>query len=228
MVTSLFLYIALLGTSPLTNNQAQAHEADTSTAPAIQTVADTTAPAQTSYRFIAMEGDALTYIVRRSIQLYAADHTLSIEPAQAVYAETNITQALGNGFLDIGQQVEVPFNLLDQYINSSKLLTTEQLTAWQQYLTNVSFEVSYINPLNTNNTAPSEVKDDTETETAPKPSDDEKPAQDTSAKETDFGLPRKSRSINVWLIAVIALGVISTLYFITISGRSKSQKNGKN
>ncbi len=101
-----------------------------------------------SYNYVAKSGDNLTYMVRRSLQLYAKAKQIKLSPAAAIYCETNVVKRLGSYQINVGQNVSVPFDTLQRYIGSGRKLRPGQLHAWQAYVPNVSFDLGKLNPVN--------------------------------------------------------------------------------
>lgn len=120
------------------------------TAPQTQSQTQTQNQAQAGtgndYQFVARPGDSLSILVRRAIQLYAADKKLTLSPAAAMYCETNVTQRLGSRWLEVSEVVNVPAGLLQQFADSSKSLTPQQISDWTVYANNADFAIDDIKP----------------------------------------------------------------------------------
>lgn len=101
-----------------------------------------------SYEFIAQEGDNLTILVRRSIQLYADAKNTSMAPSAILYCETNTVKQLGSKQIDVGEHVDVPFDVIQKYIVSSRELTKTQKDAWGIYEAQADFELWGVEPSN--------------------------------------------------------------------------------
>lgn len=103
-----------------------------------------------NFEYTAVECNNLTLLVRRSIQIYDAEtEGVNLSPAAIIYAETNVTQRLGSFQLDIGDDVSVPRDLVEQYAMSSRDLTPAQVAAWDAYTANVNFDlVDIAEPVN--------------------------------------------------------------------------------
>lgn len=102
----------------------------------------------TAYSYVAKPGDNMTYMVRRSVQLYAAAKQIKISSAEAVYCETNVVQKMGGHLLNIGERVDVPFDTLQKYIGSSRRLTHSKKSAWNVYVKQINFDLKRLNPMN--------------------------------------------------------------------------------
>lgn len=105
-------------------------------------------PPPTTYEYVARPGDNLSYMVRRSVQLYSKAKNTPVSPAAAMFCETHVVQQLGSRYLDINEAVAVPFDSLQQYIEQSKSLTPAQLAAWDYYANRASFDLPGLNPTN--------------------------------------------------------------------------------
>lgn len=92
-----------------------------------------------SYSYTAAAGDSLTGFARTAIAKQAATSKVSLSPAQRVYAETTVASKLGNKFLDIGQKVTIPQDILSSAIESAQKLDDRQQAAWQPYASLVDY-----------------------------------------------------------------------------------------
>lgn len=107
-----------------------------------------------SYVYTTPPGCSLSLLARRSLQLYDRDKTdFSLSPEQAIYAETNIAKQLGDRWLNEGEKVTIDRSLIEDFARKSQALTTEQTTVWQFYAQQADFNVSYINPENSEQSA---------------------------------------------------------------------------
>ena len=105
-------------------------------------------PPITSYDYIARPGDSLSLLTRKSLQLYAQVKNTQLSPAATMYCENNVATKLGNRRLEINERVSIPFDLLQQFIVSSRDLTASQLVAWGEYAENANFDLSDLHPIN--------------------------------------------------------------------------------
>lgn len=92
-----------------------------------------------SYSYTAVAGDSLTGFARTAITKQSALSEVSLSPAQRVYAETAIVSKLGNKFLEIGQKVTIPRDILSSAIESAQKLDDRQQAAWQPYAVLVDY-----------------------------------------------------------------------------------------
>lgn len=143
MKTKLFLKLGLgvslfLATLVLSGGNRHVHAAE---------LASTAKPTD-SYNYVARSGDNLTFMVRRSVQLYAKAKQVKLSPATAIYCETNVVKKLGSYQIDVGQSVRIPFDTLQKYIGSGRKLSARRLLPWQAYVPNVSFDLGALNPVN--------------------------------------------------------------------------------
>lgn len=102
----------------------------------------------TAYEYVARPGDSLSILARKSLQLYAKAKNIELSPATTMYCENNVATRLGNRRLEINERVSIPFDLLQQYIVSSRSLNAGQLAAWDNYARNTSFDLSDLHPIN--------------------------------------------------------------------------------
>jgi hypothetical protein len=185
----------------LTSEKAVAHSTgDTSTAKATSST-----NTQNAYVFTAAPGDSLSIFVRRALQLGT-----KLEPAAALYCENTVVNSLGAYELEIGQQVTIPFGLIDTCQQQAKGLSADQVAAWQTYVPCVSFDMTGIEPVSApaqsqTNTGDNSTDDKGTTE-------DPSPQPESSESESDTG----SRAASYWWYIGAATLVI--LYFV-LGGR---------
>ena len=102
-----------------------------------------TASSITSYLFSANEGDSLSRIVRRALQLRAvADRPI------AMYCENVISGLLGGGYIDLQQKVVVSYAQIDSCALKAKGLDADERAAWQAYADTADFNLNDLNPVN--------------------------------------------------------------------------------
>ncbi len=104
----------------------------------------------TSYTYSTPAGCSLSLLTRRSLQLFDEEKTdLTLSPAQAMYAETNIVKQLGDRWLEVGEKVTIDRALVEDYSKKGLSLTSEQTSAWQYYADQADFNVASIKPEST-------------------------------------------------------------------------------
>lgn len=96
------------------------------------------------YDFTVEEGNNMTVLVRRALQLYdQAKADLELSAALTIYCETNIVQDMGaRDLIFPGEVISVPTPRIEQYTNSARGLSTGATAAWQAYADNADFEVA--------------------------------------------------------------------------------------
>ena len=89
----------------------------------------------------AEKGEGLTHLARRALNKYLQENFQDFEVTaeHKVYAEDYIVKKLGSGWLELGQEVEISVELIEEAINSSAELSPEQLDNLTQYSELVSF-----------------------------------------------------------------------------------------
>jgi hypothetical protein len=145
MLVSLLLAAAWIFLSPATTN---AQEGEEGAAETTATTAEATATTE-SYEYKVQPGDSVTVIVRRSLQLEAADKQIELSPAALLYCETTITNRVGARLLEIGETITVPTNLLNECLESSKSLSEAQKSAWQVYANQANLNQESVVPTST-------------------------------------------------------------------------------
>jgi hypothetical protein len=197
-------------------NQAPAQSTDDTAVPVPTPPIQTNTQATGTYEFVAQPGDSLTVLVRRALQLYQQSKNITLGSGAEMYTETNVTQSLGNGLLEVGQPVSVPASLLQQYIDSSQGLTPDQNDNWAHYAETASFQLDTVTP--TAQPAPAQpTNPPSTTENNSKQSSTDtsqnKTAKPTSpAKATSVSTGKKPTASNYWWLIGGALLIV--IYFI--------------
>jgi hypothetical protein len=140
VLTSLLL-LTVLVLSPLT---VAAHESDEEHAH------DNGTQTSRSYEFETPAGGSLSLLVRRAVQLYdQQNQDITLSPAQAIYAETNIVKALGERPLEVGEKVTVPGDRIEEFVKKSQDLSEAQTARWAVFAATADFDqVASLNPVN--------------------------------------------------------------------------------
>jgi hypothetical protein len=98
-----------------------------------------------AYEFVTPKGGSLSLLTRRALQLYDQNREdIELTPAAAMYAETNIVQAMGSRLLEIGERVRIERPLLDRFTDRSQSLSRQTLAAWSNYASQADFSISNI------------------------------------------------------------------------------------
>ncbi len=181
----------------------------------------TTASGAASYTYIARTGDSLSKMVRHSLQLYAQANKLTLEPSRAMYCEAVVSQGLGSIRLEVGQRVEITMQDLQNCISQARQLTTDDLTGWQAYADQVSFDTGDLQPISTqtpenNSPAPSSSQESMTPATPAEPAEPTAPSEPSAANApvqpaAPAPAPTK-KTISKWWYA--ALGVLIIIYFL--------------
>lgn len=85
------------------------------------------------YAYTAATGDSYTGMARQAVKRYAADNKISLSPAQAVAAETEITAQAGSPALEVDQQVTVSPEVVKTAVEKAANMTADEQAAWQPY-----------------------------------------------------------------------------------------------
>ncbi len=86
-----------------------------------------------TYAYQAQKGDNLTYLARRSVQLYLPSSKLNLETSQIIAAETLIVRELGSFELFVGQEVEIDVSLVGRSVYEAYLLDEATKMRWSAY-----------------------------------------------------------------------------------------------
>jgi hypothetical protein len=90
-----------------------------------------------SYTEIARAGEGLTHLARRALSSYLSDSGQSLSDAQRIYAEDYIQLRIpldGSRWLEIGQEVEISSDLIQEAIEMANSLGSAELGNLQQYV----------------------------------------------------------------------------------------------
>lgn len=96
-----------------------------------------------SYTETAEEGEGLTHLARKATTSYMEDEGVHLTDEQRVYVEDYVQKELqkekGTDFVDLGEDVEISSDLIEEGAEYSSNLTDEQLNNLSQYASLVSF-----------------------------------------------------------------------------------------
>jgi len=96
------------------------------------------------YRKTAKKGDGLTHLAREALTSYMEEEGLDLSDEERVYIEDYVQKRLSPEkseprFLDIGEEVEISVELIEEGITQAEELTPEQTENLQQYSAQVVF-----------------------------------------------------------------------------------------
>ena len=94
-----------------------------------------------SYNYIAVKGDSLHFLVRKSMLDYIRVNNISIDNNQKIYAETNIVKEFGVRRLNIGESIIIPQKLIAEWVLNSLSLTESEKMAWRPYANKVNYNL---------------------------------------------------------------------------------------
>jgi hypothetical protein len=97
-----------------------------------------------TYKEVAERGDGLTHLARRAVTQYMEDEGIELSPEERIYAEDYIQKQLAPEkgeprFLDIGEEIEISSELIEEGITHAETLTPIQIQNLGQYAMLVSF-----------------------------------------------------------------------------------------
>ncbi|MCA9338229.1 hypothetical protein KC949_01610 [Candidatus Saccharibacteria bacterium] len=87
----------------------------------------------------AAEGDSYTVLSRHAVAQYAKDAGVTVTPAQAVAAETFLTQDANAPELEVGQKVTVNKADVANAVKKAQALSADEQAAWEVYVPYVDF-----------------------------------------------------------------------------------------
>lgn len=103
-----------------------------------------TKPAEVTYSYVAQSGDSYTKMARKAIQTYGLKKKINLSPAGIIFAETNLTQAVGSPQLNLDQKVEIKESVLHEWVDKAQSLTDAQEAAWNVYVKFVDFNTNNV------------------------------------------------------------------------------------
>ncbi len=107
-------------------------------------VEEEVSPQKETYKETAEKGDGLTHLARRATTSYIEDENINLSHEERIYVEDYVQKRLapektGLRHLEIGEEVEIPTELIEEAIAQAELLTTQQIENLSQYTALVSF-----------------------------------------------------------------------------------------
>ncbi len=96
------------------------------------------------YSYVAQPGDSYTLMARKAVQTYGINNEVSLNEAQIIFAETNITQGAGSPLLNVGEEVEISESTVKDWVGQAQNLSEADQAAWAQYAEGVNFNTSAV------------------------------------------------------------------------------------
>lgn len=88
------------------------------------------------------QGEGVTHLARRAVKDYLNTHNREgLTKEHKIYIEDHIKDSIGSKTLAIGESIEISENLIEEAINLSTKLTTEQLQVIEQFSSLVTAEL---------------------------------------------------------------------------------------
>lgn len=88
---------------------------------------------EATYSYTAVSGDNYTTLARTAVQAYATNHSLTLNGAQRVAAETQLAAAANWPQIDVAQHITFDTKVLQTVTETVRNLTADQQAAWQPY-----------------------------------------------------------------------------------------------
>jgi tRNA A37 threonylcarbamoyltransferase TsaD len=85
------------------------------------------------YEYVAQAGDSYSLIARKAVQTYGLKYDVSLNEAQIIYAETNLTRTAGSPEINEGSSVTVDESTIEEWVDNAEELTEDQQAAWDVY-----------------------------------------------------------------------------------------------
>lgn len=92
-------------------------------------------PKEKTYMEIAETGDGITHLARKALKDYLSENPQNFEvtPEHKIYIEDYLAKKKGDDWLKLGEELEFSGDLLDEAIEKSETLSSEQLENLTQY-----------------------------------------------------------------------------------------------
>lgn len=109
-----------------------------------ESAVEETSSGRESYKEFARKGDGLTHLARRALTSYMEEENVQLSPEERIYIEDYVQKRLapektGLRHLEIGEEVEISMDLIEEAMQSAKQLTPTQTQNLSQYAVMVSF-----------------------------------------------------------------------------------------
>jgi ABC-type phosphate/phosphonate transport system permease subunit len=107
-------------------------------------VIEETSPSKEVYKEKAEKGDGLTHLARRATTSYMEDEGVTLSSEERIYIEDYVQKRLapektGLRHLEIGEEVEIPVELIEEAVSVARGLSPTQIQNLSQYAVTVSF-----------------------------------------------------------------------------------------
>ncbi len=170
------------------------------------------------YVYEAQAGDNLTYLARKSVQIYLdGEPQIYFETSQVIAAETHIVQDLGAFELAIGQEVAIDVALVANHIDSANELDESAKACWARYEP-IRETLDFIEPL----ALPQVITFNPEP--APVASDDNEIIITNSDENLGTTTLKSDFSLYLTIFAVVAL-IATAAWVLIIVGRQNKEKD---
>lgn len=97
-----------------------------------------------TYNYIAQAGDSYTLMARKAVQTYGINSEVSLNEAQIIFAETNLTQLASSPLLNLGQEVQISESVVKEWVESAQNLSEEEQASWGTYASGVNFNTNAV------------------------------------------------------------------------------------
>ena len=180
-----------------------------------------------TYAYQAQKGDNLTYLARRSVQLYLPSSKLNLETSQIIAAETLIVRELGSFELLVGQKVEIDVSLVGRSVYEAYLLDETAKMRWSAYEP-IKESLDHIEPLSVPQALNFEDEDNETIEAEVGEKQDAEEAQTaqttTDPLKVDNAVAKDDSSFYVVLLGILILiGIVVWILALTFLRNTKEE-----
>lgn len=86
------------------------------------------------------KGEGITHLARKALKAHLGESS-DLTKEHKIYIEDYIKDKIGSKTLEVGEEIEISENLINEAINSARTLTPEQLKAIEQFSALVQSEI---------------------------------------------------------------------------------------
>ena len=176
------------------------------------------------YVYEAQAGDNLTYLARKSVQIYLeGEPQIDFETSQVIAAETHIVQDLGAFELAIGQEVAIDVTLVADHIDSANELDENAKACWARYEP-IREKLDFIEPL----ALPQVITFNPEAEPVTDDDDDNEIIITNSDENLGTTTLKSDFSFYLTIFAVVALLATAVWVLIIVGRQNKEEAQNPN
>lgn len=185
-----------------------------------QPTAPPQAAAAAPYEFTAQQGNSMSVLARRAIQLYdEKSNDIALPEPCIIAAETHIVQTLGPRWLNLGEKFKIDESVVAEFARKANELTEPQRAAWKVYSDNADFTLTDVKLTSelvsqANDQQQSSEQQNSDSQSSSGENSEQGEQSNADSNTTDGSAP--------WYWWVVGIGTIGALYYL-LGGRPKPQ-----